>query len=84
MIVYDGIKSDFIRSIEEGTIASQIEQRVLDKLGRHTGKSEFRSWDNSMQHMYNALIDPSIPDNAGIAIEYIIWIGSVIYKELFL
>ncbi len=70
MIVYDGIKSDFIRSIEEGTIASQIEQRVLDKLGRHTGKSEFRSWDNSMQHMYNALIDPSIPDNAGIAIEY--------------
>ena len=70
MIVYDGIKSDFIRSIEEGTIASQIEQRVLDKLGRHTGKSEFRSWDNSMQHMYKALIDPSIPDNAGIAIEY--------------
>lgn len=70
MIVYEGVKSDFIRSIEEGTIAESIERKVLEKLGRHTGKSEFRSWDNSMQHMYKALIDTEIPENAGIAIEY--------------
>lgn len=50
MIVYEGIKSDFIRSIEDGTIAETIERKVYEKLGRHTGKSEFRSWDNSMQH----------------------------------
>lgn len=70
MIVYDGIKTDFIRNVEEGTIADTIQQRVLEKMGRHTPINEFRAWDNSMQHMYKVLNDPEIPSNAGIAIEY--------------
>ncbi len=70
MIVYDGIKSDFIRNVEEGTIAEEIRQRVLEKMGRHTPPNEFRSWENSMQHMYKVLNDHEIPNDAGIAIEY--------------
>ena len=70
MIVYEGVKSDFMRSIEEGTIAESIERKILEKLGKHTAKNEFRSWENSMQYMYTALNDSEIPQNSGVAIEY--------------
>ena len=70
MLIYDGYKSDFMRQIEEGTLVETIESTILTKLGRHTGTSEIRSWQNSMQHMYTVLNDNSIPDNSGIAIEY--------------
>ena len=39
-------------------------------MGRHTGKSEFRSWENSLAYMYKVMNDPGIPDDAGVAIEY--------------
>ncbi|MCR5404436.1 MAG: DUF2075 domain-containing protein [Butyrivibrio sp.] len=70
MIVYDGLKSDFLRSVEEDTIALEIEQNVLARMGRHTVTNEFNAWDNSMQYMYKVMNDSDIPDDAGIAIEY--------------
>ncbi len=70
MIVYDGTKSNFLSSVENGTIAEEVESRVLARMGRHTGKSEFNSWQNSMIHMHMVLSDTQIPDNAGVAIEY--------------
>lgn len=70
MIVYDGLKTDFLRSVEEDSIAIQIEENILAKMGRHTGKPEFRSWENSLSYMYKVLNDADIPEDAGIAIEY--------------
>ena len=70
MIVYEGIKSDFLQSVESDTIAMEIEENVLTKLGRHTAKSEFRSWENSLEYMYKVLNDNDIPTDAGVAIEY--------------
>lgn len=70
MIVYDGSRRDFLKSVENDTIAIDIEQNILKKMGRHTPQSEFRAWDHSMQYMYKVMNDPDIPDNAGIAIEY--------------
>ena len=70
MIVYDGLKSDFMRSVEGGLIAKEIEQNILDKLGRHTTANEFMSWENSMLRMYMVMNDPEIPSDAGVAIEY--------------
>ena len=70
MIIYDGIKSDFIRSVESDSIAIEIETNILNKMGRHTPKSEFRSWENSLTYMYKVLNDKNIPNDAGIAIEY--------------
>lgn len=70
MIVYDGTKANFLKSVEAGTIAEEVYNNVLAKMGRHTGKSEFDSWDNSMMNMHLVLSDPQIPNNAGIAIEY--------------
>ena len=70
MIIYACNKRSFIKSVEEDRIANDIRDSVLAKMGRHTGISEYRSWENSMQHMYKVLNDPEIPDDSGIAIEY--------------
>lgn len=70
MLVYEGLKSDFLLSVENDTIATEIENTILEKMGRHTGKSEFDSWMNSMEYMYKVLNDNMIPENAGVAIEY--------------
>lgn len=70
MIVYDGIKSEFLNSVMNGTIAEEVRQRIFEKMGRTTPKSEFDSWKNSLSRMYMVLSDTSIPDHAGIAIEY--------------
>ena len=70
MIVYDGLKSDFMKSVEGGLIAQEIEQNILNKLGRHTVANEFTSWENSLLRMYMVMNDPEIPADAGIAIEY--------------
>ena len=70
MIVYDGLKSDFMRSVEGGLIAKEIEQNILDKLGFHTTANEFMSWENSMLRMYMIMNDSEIPSDAGVAIEY--------------
>ena len=70
MIVYDGVKRDFMTSVENDSIAIEIEKNILEKMGRHTGKSEFRSWENSLQYMYKVMNDSEIPEDAGVAIEY--------------
>ena len=70
MIVYDGLKSDFLKSVENDTIALEIRQKILEEMGRHTPESEFRSWNNSMNFMYKVISDLEIPEDAGVAIEY--------------
>ncbi|MCR5586598.1 MAG: ATP-binding protein, partial [Lachnospiraceae bacterium] len=70
MIVYDGVKTDFLASCERDSIAIEIEENILSKLGRHTPKAEFRSWENSLNYMYKVLNDNAIPDDAGVAIEF--------------
>lgn len=70
MIVYDGLKTDFLSSCENDSIAIEIEENILAKLGRHTSRSEFRSWENSLNYMYKVLNDDGIPSDAGVAIEF--------------
>lgn len=70
MIVYDGLKTDFLKSVENDTIAVTIENNIYTMMKRHTAQSEFRSWENSLEYMYKVLNDNEIPDNSGIAIEY--------------
>lgn len=70
MIIYDGLKEDFLKSVENDTIAIQIQENILRKMGRHTPQGEFNSWRNSMQFMYMVMNDQDIPSDAGVAIEY--------------
>lgn len=70
MIVYSGIKTDFLNAVEEDSIAEEIEKKIYEKMHRSTGKSEFRSWENSLEYMYKVLNDNTIPNDSGVAIEY--------------
>ena len=64
------LKTDFLSSCENDSIAIEIEENILAKLGKHTPKAEFRSWENSLNYMYKLLNDNEIPNNAGVAIEF--------------
>ena len=70
MIVYSGLKSDFLSAVEQDSIASEIEENIYNKMHRRSAQNEFRSWENSLEYMYKVIHDDEIPENAGIAIEY--------------
>jgi len=70
MLVYSGIKTDFLHSVEEDTIAEEIKQTIYEKMGRRTPHSEFASWEHSLKNMYIVMNDPQIPNDSGVAIEY--------------
>ena len=70
MLIYEGTKDNFLMSVEQDTIAVEIENNVYERMHRHTAKNEFRAWENSMEYMYKVLNDREIPSDAGIAIEY--------------
>ena len=65
MIVYDGLKTDFLKSVESDSIALEIERNIMEKMGRKTPSAEFTSWENSLDYMYKVMNDSEIPDDAG-------------------
>lgn len=70
MIVYSGIKREFLTAVELDSIAAEIEENIYNKMHRRTAQNEFRSWENFLEYMYKVLNDTEIPDNSGVAIEY--------------
>ena len=70
MIVYSGMKVDFMTAVDNDTIAAEIENTIYNKMHRRTGAAEFRSWENSLEYMYKVLNIDAIPSDCGIAIEY--------------
>src|SRR5687767_8346204 len=70
MIIYKRTKREFLSDIEDYIIEDIILESFQTKLGRKVGDSEYQSWKNSLQYMGNVLRTDSIPDDAGIAIEY--------------
>lgn len=70
MIVYSGLKKDFLSAVEQDSIAVEIEEKIYSRMHRRTAQNEFRSWENSLEYMYKVLNDNAIPENSGVAIEY--------------
>lgn len=70
MIVYLAEKSEFLEDID----SNRIEERILAEFRRTNqhgvGRSEFFSWKNSLPFMERIVDDVSIPNDAGIAIEF--------------
>lgn len=70
MIVYLAKKEQFI----EDVFSNVIEEKILENFKAHfhstVGKAEINSWKNSMGYMHRVLVDPLIPADAGIAIEF--------------
>ena len=61
MIVYSASKAEFVEHVKFNQIEKVIEDEVWRKLKRRTPKSEIASWKNSLQYMFNALLDQGIP-----------------------
>lgn len=70
MLVYVEEKKEFMLHVRDNKITDKVNDCMLKKLGRRVGRSEQRSWQTSLHYMRNILDDPTIPDNAGVAIEY--------------
>ncbi|MBQ6221832.1 MAG: DUF2075 domain-containing protein [Solobacterium sp.] len=70
MIIYNGIKTDFLSLVMDQKIEDVLSSTIYQKMHRHTPKSELDSWKNSMMYMFMVLSEPEIPSDAGIAIEY--------------
>lgn len=51
MIVYSGLKRDFLTAVEQDSIAAEIEENIYKKMHRRTAQNEFRSWENSLEYI---------------------------------
>ncbi|GAA0451264.1 DUF2075 domain-containing protein [Alkalibacillus silvisoli] len=69
MIVYEATKDEFLGDVFNDDLVPNIINNYSKKVGK-INEAEVRSWDNSMQYMYRVLTDPTIPENAGVAIEF--------------
>lgn len=70
MLVYSSDKITFIEDVRHNLISD----RILDAMKRRgqvgVGRSERRSWEQSLQYMKNVLEGAAVPDDAGVAVEY--------------
>lgn len=70
MIVYSSTKKGFLSDVMTGYVDQKILTSFVRELGHSTGKSEMRSWKNSMPYMSTVINHPDIPDDVGVSIEY--------------
>lgn len=69
MLAYLGTKADFLR--DAPVIEDKVREAVKQRLHFDVGESEYQSWRNSLGNaMSNVMRAESIPNDAGIAIEY--------------
>ena len=72
MLVYAGDKQQFLHDVRTNAIDRKIEDLMATKLHKRVGSREKQSWINSLTHMQNILLDPEIPLDSGVAIEFAI------------
>ena len=70
MLIYNGLKSDFMSDTENDVLETKLYDTIKNKMNRSTGLSELNSWRNSLKEMYITLNDSNIPSDVGVAIEY--------------
>jgi DUF2075 family protein len=70
MLVYESTKGGFLEDVVEDQLVPEI-KRGYESQGMGIGsRSEVRSWENSFQYLFKVLTNSSIPDDAGVAIEF--------------
>ncbi|HNT98290.1 MAG TPA: DUF2075 domain-containing protein [Elusimicrobiales bacterium] len=72
MIIYSATKSAFIDDVFQNVIVDKLADSLRARHVPGTNPAHLRSYQNSLRFMETVLHDPSIPDDAGIAIEYVI------------
>lgn len=72
MIVYRSTKKGFINDVNNYPIEDVVLKEFETVLKRTTGTSEIESWRDSLPYMSQVLSDDSIPEDAGVLIEFMI------------
>jgi DUF2075 family protein len=72
MIIYKSTAADFRNVCFTRSIGAVIEESFKQATRRNVGQPEINAWGSSLQHVAIALNDKSIPDDAGVAVEYTI------------
>ncbi|MDC0288789.1 hypothetical protein OAL01_05000, partial [Rubripirellula sp.] len=70
MLVYKSTKKQFCEDVELNRIETEVLRLFEEKLGHTTSDREIDSWRNSMVYMNTAVQRASLPDDAGVAIEF--------------
>lgn len=61
-----------MHDVRTNVIDCKIENLLAHKLHKRVGSREKQSWINSLTHMHNIMLDPEIPQDSGVAIEFAI------------
>lgn len=69
MIVYEATVAGFVQDVLDDTITDNVYEKYKEHFG-HSSEGQIRSWRNSLQYMFKVLMTPSIPSDAGVAIEF--------------
>jgi uncharacterized protein len=72
MIIYQSTKAGFLDDAFGHDIETVVLGAYQDRTGRRVAKAEIRAWKESLIAMAKVLRHESIPDDCGIAIEYVI------------
>ena len=51
MLIYNGLKSDFMSDTENDVLETKLYDAIKNKMNRSTGLSELNSWRNSLKEM---------------------------------
>ncbi|MFC6991643.1 DNA/RNA helicase domain-containing protein [Haladaptatus sp. GCM10025707] len=70
MLVYENTKSGFLEDSLTDQLVPEIKRGYESKGLGMGSESEVRSWENSFQYMHKVLSGSSLPDDAGVAIEF--------------
>lgn len=72
MIVYQADKASFLRQCNDEEIEEVIRASFKAATKGDVGESEIRSWRESLRYVARALTHQSIPDDIGVAVEFIL------------
>lgn len=70
MLVYTADKRQFLQHVRSGEIDDHIINAMRNQGLGNVSPAEITSWRNSMKCMMAVLMEESIPEDAGVAIEY--------------
>lgn len=70
MIVYNNTKEGFQQDILSNNIAEIVLEKIKETIGRGVAANEMKAFKNSLEKMSLILMDPEIPNDCGISIEY--------------
>jgi len=72
LIIYQTDKQQFLDDVFKHDIEAIVLASFRNRTGRSVSKEEIRSWASSLNYMGKVLNDDAIPNDCGVAIEYMI------------